>query len=515
MAWNRSRAEKRIEEFLDSVPHSAVSVDTFENRYQREVLSRATKGESIGNYSPIVNIPPSQAVLVDGVHVYVQLIDYHPVLTDAQREREERYMRALKFLHTHYSATDQVVVEYQVQRVDYHGPRLHAVVATPTGKSSEIERVRKALDFAMAMKRMIEVTGDKVLGGEFKTRVRIGIDTGMAVAVNSGRGDEPEPLFLGNPANYAAKLADGEDAGIFPSDRVRAILGMSRMGDLSTQKRSAFLQDRAAMNFVTRTMSDQRIETVAEGVKSTVEPQVRAAEFRFHRHEPPLSSIRYADLMPSNTIYMEMLSVFADIDGFTAYVQRCIDTGNVKELVSNLHVIRKELAAVLKSDFGGRKVRFIGDCLHGLVAEGTVKETDPAATIQTSVLCAGAMRSSFELCQAKLPGIAGLGLAIGMEYGSTPVTRLGTRGDFSVRCATSRAVSESERLQSELEGDETALGAKALAKASHRVKKLFNLDGRISRLNYQAASVLLMTAPAIVKTAAQEDRPEFRGHLGL
>lgn len=515
MAWNRTRAEKRIEEFLGTVPQSAVSVETFERRFEREVVMRAAKGQPVGNYNPIVHIPPSQAVLVDGVHVYVQLIDYHSVLTDAHREREERYMRALKFLHTHYSATDQVVVEYQVQRVDYHGPRLHAVVATPTGNSNELQRVKKALDFSMAMKRMIEVTGDKVLGGEFKTRVRVGIDTGMAVAVNSGRGDEPEPLFLGNPANYAAKLADGVEAGIFLSDRVRAVLGMSRMGGLPGQKGSPFLQDRTAVNFVSRTMSDQRIETLAEGVKSAVEPQVRAAEFRFHRHEPPLASIKYADLMPSNTIYMEMLSVFADIDGFTAYVQRCIDTGNVKELVSNLHVIRKELAAVLKSDFGGRKVRFIGDCLHGLVAEGTLRETDPAATIETSVLCAGAMRSSFELCQKKLPGIADLGLAIGMEYGSTPVTRLGTRGDLSVRCATSRAVSESERLQSELDGDQTALGSRAMSKAPHRVKTLFDRQGRKSGLDYQAASALLMTAPTIVKTAAQEDRPEFRGHLEL
>ncbi|WP_173087810.1 adenylate/guanylate cyclase domain-containing protein [Devosia sp. 1635] len=483
--------------------------------YEREVQSRVMKGQSIGNYSPIVRIPPSQAVLVDGVHVYVQLLDYHSVLTDTQREREERYMRALQFLHTHYSASDQVVANYQAQRVDYHGPRLHAVIATPPGKVNELDRIKRALDFALAMKRMIEVTGDKVLGGEFKTRVRIGIDTGMAVAVNSGRGDEPEPLFLGNPANYAAKLADGEEAGIYPSDRVRTVVGMSRLGDLAAQKRFAFLQDSAATHLVTRSMPDRQIEAMAENVRMSVEPQVRAAEFRFHRHQPPLSTIKYSELMPSNTIYMEMLSLFADIDGFTAYVQRCIETGKVKELVSNLHVIRKELAAVLKDDFKGRKVRFIGDCLHGLIAEGSLKETDPAATVQAAVLCAGAMRSSFVLCQSKLPGISNLGLAIGLEYGNTPVSRLGTRGDLSVRCATSKAVSESERLQSELDGDETALGSRALATASYRVKKLFDRNGRQSGLDYAAASVLLMSAPMVAKAAAQEDRPEFRGHMEL
>ncbi|WP_240230036.1 adenylate/guanylate cyclase domain-containing protein [Devosia lacusdianchii] len=512
MVWSRSRAEERIKGFQKSVPQTAVSVETFEARYARDTLKRAELGQSKRRYNPLVSIPPSQAVLVDGVHVYVQLTDYHAVMTDQKRERSERYMRALKFLHTHYSATDQIVIEYQAQRVDYHGPRLHAVIATPTGKSNELERIKTAIDFAMAMKRMIEVTGDKVLGGEFKTAVRIGIDSGMAVAVNSGRGSEQEPLFLGNPANYAAKLADGEETGIYLSERVRMVLGMARIADLATQKRSPFTQDQIAMNFVARSVTDQRIEVLAEDVKTTVEPQVRAAEFSFHRHQPPLSSIDYGDLRPSNTIYMEMLSIFADIDNFTKYVQHCIDTGDVKQLVANLHVIRKELAAVLKSDFGGKKVRFIGDCLHGLVAEGSVRETDAAGTIETAVLCAGAMRSSFELCQEMLPGIKDLGLAIGLEYGSTPVTRLGTRGDLSVRCATSRAVSESERLQSELDGDETALGSRALSKASLRVKKLFDQNGRQSGLDYRGASVLLMSAPAVATAAQQEDRPEFRGH---
>lgn len=511
MAWSRSRAEERIREFQKGVPENAVTVESFEARYARETMARAALGQPSKRYNPIVSIPPSQAVLVDGVHVYVQLTDYHAVLTDTQRERQERYMRALNFLHTHYSASDQVVIEYQAQRVDYHGPRLHAVIATPTGRASELDRIKTAIDFAMAMKRMIEVTGDKVLNGEFKTGVRIGIDSGMAVAVNSGRGDEQEPLFLGNPANYAAKLADGEEPGIYLSDRVRMVLGMARIHDLVGQKRSSFMQDRTAPNFVLRSMSDQRIDALSEDVKTAVEPQVRNAEFRFHRHQPPLSSIKYAELMPSNTIYMEMLSLFADIDGFTKYVQNCIETGNVKELVANLHVIRKELAAVLKNDFSGRKVRFIGDCLHGLVAEGTARETDPAKTIETAVLCAGGLRSSFQLCQSLLPGIEELGLAIGLEYGNTPVTRLGTRGDLSVRCATSKAVSESERLQSDLDGDETALGAKALSKASRRVQALFDQNGRSSGLDYRGASVLLMSTPAIAAAAQQDDRPEFRG----
>ncbi len=510
MAWTRARAEKRIGEFLSTVPQTAVSVETFETRYAREVQARASTGRPPVGANPIVHIPPSQAVLVNGVHVYVQLTDYHALLLDTQRERVERDKRNLKFLHTHYSASDQIVIAYEAQRVDYHGPRLHAVIATPTGEANELQRINRALDFAMAMKHMIEAVGDRVLGGEFRTGVRIGIDSGMAVAVNSGRADEQEPLFLGNPANQAAKLADGDEPGIFLSDRVRELLGMSRMGDLARLKRAAYVQDAAGTARVARMLSDERIRMMAEDVRVALEPQLRDAEFHFHRHEPPLSTIDYSVLMPSNSIQMQMMSIFADLSGFTRYVQRCIETNRVRELVSNLHVIRKELAAVLKQDFDGKKVRFIGDCLHGILAKGTRSETDAPGSIEAAVLCAGGMRSSFELCQTLLPGIPELGLAIGLEYGGTPVTRLGSQGERSVRCASSRAVSEAERVQSVLTGKETGLGVRALAKASVRVRNLFGATGRAPGLNYAAVAVLALPMPAVAASTTSAAAGGFR-----
>jgi class 3 adenylate cyclase len=86
-----------------------------------------------------------------------------------------------------------------------------AALATraPAGAAGEQSRVMRALAFADALKRTIETASQTIGNGEFATRIRIGIDSGMAVAVNSGRGSEPEPLFLGSPANYAAKLAEG------------------------------------------------------------------------------------------------------------------------------------------------------------------------------------------------------------------------------------------------------------------------------------------------------------------
>ena len=86
-----------------------------------------------------------------------------------------------------------------------------------------------------------------------------------------------------------------------------------------------------------------------------------------------------------------------------------------------MHVIRAELERVVTSDFDGRRIRFIGDCIHGLICEGTSKTTDVKETISSATLCSGALRSSFDLALEKLASagidVSGLGLQIGFEYG--------------------------------------------------------------------------------------------------
>jgi class 3 adenylate cyclase len=232
--------------------------------------------------------------------------------------------------------------------------------------------------------------------------------------------------------------------------------------------------------------------------------------FVFHRHTPPLRTIDFAELSPSNSVRMDLTSLFADISGFTAYVSGCIRSGRVAEMVANLHVIRNELAATLKEDFSGRKVRFIGDCVHGLLAEGTRDSTDTSRTVTEAVKAAAGMRSGFELCQTELPNVDDLGLAVGIEYGTTPITRIGIRGDRSVRCSVSKAVSASESLQSDCEGEETALGPRALALAPAGIKRL--LDGGVaSGLDYDAVAAHL-SAPAVVRSGniAADAKPYTR-----
>lgn len=511
MSWSQARSQERIEQFLQTVPASQVSVRNLDEEFlvnRRAVINeRARSGRQ--REQIISDLSRNAAILVDGAHVYVQLLDFGAVMLDQQRETEAGHRRVLGMLHLHYAACDSVAEEFEAQRVDYHGPRMHAVILTPAGAQNAGARARRALEFADAIKRTIDDVGDRTGNGQFKTRVRIGVDSGIAVAINSGSRDEREPLFLGNPANYAAKLAEGADEGIYPSNKVRREAGIPELHvatrALDAERASRIyvesfdpglpgyvtLAGRASKELVTRA-SDTAVSQFASNVGSP-------AAFTFHRHEPPLRSISFVDLKPSNTIRMELASIFGDIDGFTAYVESCIRNQRISEMVTNLHVIRSELAATLKHDFGGRKVRFIGDCIHGLLAEGTRTETDSSETVREAVHVAAGMRSSFELCQENLPNVNRLGIAIGIEYGTTPISRIGIRGDRSVRCSVSKAVTASEELQSNCGGLETALGPRALQNAPAAISRLFNDSGVASGLDFDALEAHL-SSPAVVSS---------------
>lgn len=519
--WDRTRSLERISRLRRSVPRGSVTVREFGKAFADERRKRIVEAKARSpSFSEdlIFDVKPSEAVLVDGVHVYVHLVDFHEQILDASNETEEGHRRLLQTLHVHYTACDAIAEEFEAQRVDYHGARMHAVIVTPA--DDEAGRLERAFRFADALKRTIEEIGETLSRGRYRTRVRIGIDSGPAVAINGGRGNEPEPLFLGSPANYAAKLAEGEEPGIYPSSRVRRSLNAPlHRADLATERANALPAWAAGASVGGRRLfaSAESVETATLRVRTDLAEGANVPYFAFHRHEPPLRGIDFRSLSPSNAVRMELMSVFGDLDGFTAYVDACIASGGIGDMVASLHVIRGELAATLRDDAGGRKVRFIGDCIHGVIAEGTRHDTDADSSIRSAVAAAAGMRSSFELCREVLPGLDHLDIAIGLEFGSAPICRVGLRGERSVRCCVGKAVSASEALQRSC--DETLaarrrsraltrIGPRAERSASPQIRRIFDEEGVAAGLDY-ASFVEHTRPPALVRSGAsvREARP--------
>ncbi|MBX9647946.1 MAG: transcriptional regulator [Xanthobacteraceae bacterium] len=501
--WHRDRAAEHIDRKIDEVKTVEV-VD-----YHRDMS--------------LEDIPRNKAYRVDAVHLYADILNLDDMLHVTTEEGVMCHKRTLRFLNLHYRAVHRILSRCAVRRVDFHNQRLHALIARPSNSETDAEtkRVHLAVSVAQLLIDVLQETGDADASIP-SAKIRVGIDTGEALAVNNGRRGGREPLFLGAPANHAAKMSGGGNRiGIYLTNNAREAIGLKAVekpaATALTGSEVEQCQDEADIG-VSK-------DTIVKEWKEDLEKHPIGA-FAFSRHTPPLRTLDITSLTPANSKRQEAVSVYADIDGFTAYIAKHIEDAP-EDVVRVFHVIRAELDRVLTRDFDGRRIRFIGDCLHGLLCDGTGHSTDDQETVSTATLCAGALRSSFELALEKLwdekIDVDGLGLAIGFEFGPMTVTRLGMQGD-RVRCSVSRGVLVSESEQSRCGGDEAAIGASAYDAGTQAVRDLFGTKRKVKSLDYNEAvealsqkddktavlakrEAFMLAAPAIASASERTVRP--------
>lgn len=499
--WNYDRASDHIKKKLKDVE----KVDIVD--YTRE--------------RSLENIPTNKAYRVKGAHLYADILNLDDMLGVTGVEGVTCHRRTLRFLNLHYRAVARTLSSCDVRRVDFHNQRLHGLVTKPYGDDdNEAVRVHRAIATAQLIIDVLGETGDDDENIP-NAVVRVGIDTGTALAVNNGRSGYREPLFLGEPANMAAKFAAGSVAGIFLTNTARAAIGLN---EVANPKSTALTKTEIEASQDAADLDCDKDNIIAAWRKDLEANPIGA--FEFSAHTPPFKTLDILALTPRNSRRQDALSIYADLDGFTAYVRDHVED-EPEAVVKVLHVVRAELDRVLTSDFGGRKIRFIGDCIHGLLCEGTAQTTDAEDTISVATLCAGGLRSSFTRALEILAddGIdtSGLGLQIGFEYGPMTVTRLGLHGD-RVRCAVSRGVRTSEAEQLRCTANDTAIGESAYNAGTDAVRDLFGPQRKVADLDYNEAvdaladggdetakamkrSAYVAAAPAVARSTETEVKP--------
>ncbi|MBB3394498.1 hypothetical protein [Rhizobium sp. BK060] len=71
-----------------------------------------TKIKLGGKSEPLIfDVPQDTAILVEGVHVYIQMLDFGNAMIERERETEASHRRVLSMLHLNYAACDQVAEE--------------------------------------------------------------------------------------------------------------------------------------------------------------------------------------------------------------------------------------------------------------------------------------------------------------------------------------------------------------------------------------------------------------------
>lgn len=464
-SWNKDRATKRINAKIDALPVKDIEIKD----YVRD--------------TDLSNLSSTVAYRVDGAHLYADILNLKDMLAVTAIEGEICHKRTLQFLNLHYRAVHRIIGRVDAMLVDFHNQRLHSVVAKPY--DNEAKRVHRAVAIGQLIIDVLGQTGEDA--DHPAAKVRVGIDSGKALAVNNGRRGHREPLFLGEPANHAAKrAAGGTAAGIYLTNKARKAIGLAEVTTVDSTPLTKSEIETSQQKANLGVSSDGIVKEWKDDLKNNP-----IGDFEFTGHTPPYAMLDIETLSAKNSRRQDATTVYGDLDGFTAYVGANIATEyGAKNVVRTLHVLRSELDAVLHEDFKGRKVRFIGDCVHGLLVEGTAQTTEVEETISNMTLCAAAMRSSFDIALQRLKDkgtdASSLGLAVGFEFGPMNVTRLGMKGEL-IRCSVSRGVIAAEKEQSRCNGTETAIGPIAYDEASDAVRTIFGDSRKRAKLDYDTA----------------------------
>jgi class 3 adenylate cyclase len=268
-SWSTNKATDRINKLLDEVKDVTIV------EYSRDMS--------------LANIPKNKAYRSDSVHLYVDILNLDEILATTDSEGGTCHKRALRFLNLHYRAVDRILDEARVLRVDFHNQRLHAVISKPY--DSEEERINKAVAIAQLIIDVLKETGEEE-NSIPDAIVRVGIDSGKSLIVNNGRRGGQEPLFLGPPANEAAKLASDHSAtGIFLTNNAREAIGLP----VAANPKKTPLNKNQIEDCEESANLDIAKDKIIDAWKKDLENNP-IGSFNFSGHTPPLSTLDISTL---------------------------------------------------------------------------------------------------------------------------------------------------------------------------------------------------------------------------
>jgi hypothetical protein len=155
------------------------------------------------------NISLKEPRRVRAAHFYVDVCNFTALLGHAAEAGADEEEDMVRRLHLYGREVTRVVEEdLDATKVHFQSAKLHALAYRPV--SSDARMVVKAVLAAAAVRETAKVF-NKVfaLSGTDAWQTAAGVDFGDAVVTKDGVGGDRELLFLGHPANMAAKIIRG------------------------------------------------------------------------------------------------------------------------------------------------------------------------------------------------------------------------------------------------------------------------------------------------------------------
>lgn len=404
MTWNKQRSSDRIRQHLRSMQPINVSNLTKEMDL-KQVVSE------------------NQCKRICGVHLYAILTNFAQ-LASSLSEGDE-YKDWIVALHLYqrelFYIVEQVFGGYFVH---FQGAKLHALLYQPF--RDRLALAARAVLLQCVLRDFVQAVFHPVFPRYGKTRLASGADLGTTIATSDGLSNDRELLFIGSAANYAAKIMNPADEYPHMTQGIYHALS----GELQNLCRPAG----RALNTPLYTLQIPERALLAKllrvyGIKWRPEDRVQhllqekrrlsLAPLTTHE-EAPLTDLNELSVLNNRRVFAA--SFFADVSGFTRYIAEAEKNGAQTQAIRVFHVIREEMASIVRQDFPGLRVQFQGDRVQALFIG---KEQEVA---QCAVQAAIGLQSSMEgPIKEHLSQARPLHVAIGIDLGWTLVSQLGIR----------------------------------------------------------------------------------------
>jgi class 3 adenylate cyclase len=442
MNWNYFTSHNEIQQHVKRMASKAIRISPL-----NEDLDRATLSEF-------------QCKRVYGAHVYVSIPAFARLASRVyDTEGAESYQELTRAIHLYQQEVFRIVSLFEGYQVHFQGPKLHAILYKPFGDGTMI--ATRAILLQLVLHDFLSRVFHRAFPRYQMLTAASGTDIGKTIATVNGQHHDRELLFIGSPANYAAKI-------INPDDQMpRVTQNIYRLLPKEIRNLCALVTDKATVP-----IDIYRLQSVESGVlarllqnygiawKPDVSTKILAQAKQnvslakiAHRSEHGLIDLNELNIYNNRRVLAA--SLFADVSGFTKYVEQHEHTNTQDDAIRVLHAIRREMSRVVSDDFRGLRIQFQGDRVQALFH---LPKGDRRAIARQAVEAAMGLQSSMEttLKQCLPLQAAPLHLAIGIDMGATLVSRLGIRERRDPICL-GRAVECAAALEEACQGQQVAI----------------------------------------------------------
>ena len=442
MSWNYATSLNEIQQHVARLASTPIRINPLD-----EDLDRATLSEF-------------QCRRVYGAHVYASLPAFARLASRVyDTEGVESYQELTRAIHLYQQEVFRIVSLFEGYQVHFQGPKLHAILYKPFGDGTMM--AVRAILLQLVLNDFLHRVFHRIFPRYQTLMLASGADIGKTIATANGQRNDREPLFIGSPANYAAKIIHHTDElprltqnvhKLLPKEVRKLCVPVEEKQTIPMDVYHVPLVDQGTLERLLRWYDIAWRPDVSRRIFEQAKRSISLASIT-HRSEQTL--IDLDQLSIHNNRRVLAASLFADVSGFTKYVEEHEHTNTQDAAIRIFHAIRREMSRVVSDDYEGLRIQFQGDRVQALFH---VPKGDRRAIALQVVEAAMGLQSSIETTLKQcLPAQAtSLHLAIGIDIGATFVSRLGVRERRDPICL-GRAVECAAALEEACQGQQIAI----------------------------------------------------------